>query len=131
MKILVTGGAGFIGSHVVDRFVRDGHEVCVLDNLVTGSRRNLNPQARFFELDIRERKGAASVRELFEHLQRSTGFNGEPKLAPPRLGEIHRIYLSGRKARQVLGWQPTVDLAEGVRRRVDWMKQFKETGRWR
>ena len=60
MKILVTGGAGFIGSHVADRFVRDGHEVVVLDNLVTGSRRNLNPNARFVELDIRDLAGSQS-----------------------------------------------------------------------
>ena len=56
MKILVTGGAGFIGSHVVDRYLREGHTVCVLDNLVTGNRQNLNPQARFFEGDIRDHK---------------------------------------------------------------------------
>ena len=55
MRILVTGGAGFIGSHVVDRFVRDGHEVVVLENLLTDSWRNLNPKARSVELDSRRR----------------------------------------------------------------------------
>ncbi len=54
MKILVTGGAGFIGSHVVDRYLAAGHEVWVLDNLITGSRQNLNPRATFVELDIRD-----------------------------------------------------------------------------
>ena len=313
MKILVTGGAGFIGSHVVDRFLKDGHEVWVLDSLVTGSRQNLNPQARFVEIDIRDRervgelfarerfdvldhhaaqmdvrkstedplydaevnvlgsinlivnaakhgvkkiiyistggavygepqrlpveegdpvnpecpygiskhtvehylhlyrllykldytvlrypnvygprqnpKGEAgviaifglrmlngetpvifgdgkalrdyvfvgdvaeanamalrkgsgqiinlgsekgsSVLELCELLQRLTGFTGAPQFAPPRLGEIQQIYLSGRKAREILGWQPTVNLAEGMRQTVDWMKQVKDTGRWR
>jgi UDP-glucose 4-epimerase len=52
MKVLVTGGAGFIGSHVVDRLVQEGHEVVVVDNLSTGKRRNLNRAARFFKLDI-------------------------------------------------------------------------------
>ncbi|MFN8542905.1 MAG: SDR family oxidoreductase [Candidatus Binatia bacterium] len=52
MKVLVTGGAGFIGSHVVDGFVAAGHEVVVVDNLSTGHRENLNPKARFVELDI-------------------------------------------------------------------------------
>jgi UDP-glucose 4-epimerase len=61
MRILVTGGAGFIGSHVVDRFVRDGHEVVVLDNLSTGSQRNLNPKARLVELDIRDSKGVEGL----------------------------------------------------------------------
>lgn len=52
MKALVTGGAGFIGSHLVDRLLEEGHEVAVLDNLSTGKRENLNPDARFFEGDI-------------------------------------------------------------------------------
>lgn len=52
MKILVTGGAGFIGSNVVDAYIREGHEVVVVDNLSTGSRENLNPQATFHEVDI-------------------------------------------------------------------------------
>ncbi len=53
MKILVTGGAGFIGSHVVDLLIEAGHDVAVVDNLVTGRKSNLNPKARFYEVDIR------------------------------------------------------------------------------
>jgi UDP-glucose 4-epimerase len=53
MKILVTGGAGFIGSHVVDAMLAAGHEVVVVDNLSTGRLKNLNPQARFYQVDIR------------------------------------------------------------------------------
>ena len=52
MKILVTGGAGFIGSHLVDELVEKGHEVAVIDNLSTGKKDNLNPNAEFHELDI-------------------------------------------------------------------------------
>jgi UDP-glucose 4-epimerase len=52
MKILVTGGAGFIGSHVVDAYLGAGHEVVVIDNLSTGKRENLNPKAKFYEKDI-------------------------------------------------------------------------------
>jgi UDP-glucose 4-epimerase len=53
MKIMVTGGAGFIGSNVVDGFIDAGHQVVVVDNLYTGRRSNVNPQAQFYELDIR------------------------------------------------------------------------------
>ncbi|MCR4439762.1 MAG: NAD-dependent epimerase/dehydratase family protein [bacterium] len=54
MRILVTGGAGFIGSHVVDAYIAEGHEVTVVDNLSTGRRENINPKARFWQVDIRE-----------------------------------------------------------------------------
>ena len=53
MKVLVTGGAGFIGSHVVDGLIAAGHEVSVLDNLSTGNRRHLNPKATLYEVDLR------------------------------------------------------------------------------
>ena len=52
-KCLVTGGAGFIGSNLVDALIEKGHEVLVIDNLSTGKRENLNPKAKFFEEDLR------------------------------------------------------------------------------
>ncbi len=53
MKVLVTGGAGFIGSHVVDAFLAEGHQVAVVDDLSTGKRENVNPRATFYQVDIR------------------------------------------------------------------------------
>lgn len=53
MKILVTGGAGFIGSHVVDGYVEKGHDVVVVDNLSSGKWENINKRAKFYLLDIR------------------------------------------------------------------------------
>lgn len=52
MKILITGAAGFIASHVADAYLAAGHEVVIVDNLSTGYRHNLNPKAKFYELDI-------------------------------------------------------------------------------
>ena len=52
MRCLVTGGAGFIGSNIVNRLVDDGHEVIVFDNLSTGKKENVNPKAKFFLIDI-------------------------------------------------------------------------------
>lgn len=59
-KILVTGGAGFIGSHVVDGYVEAGHEVVIVDDFSTGVRANVNPAARVYELDIRD-EGLADI----------------------------------------------------------------------
>ncbi len=52
MKVLVTGGAGFIGSHIVDRLIVEGHHVVVVDNLSTGKKKNINRNANFYKLDI-------------------------------------------------------------------------------
>jgi UDP-glucose 4-epimerase len=54
VKILVTGGAGFIGSHVADAYLQQGHVVVVVDDLSSGSRQNINPGAKFVHLDIRD-----------------------------------------------------------------------------
>lgn len=52
MKILVSGGAGFIGSHLVEKLIEKGHKVVVIDNLSTGKKDNLNPRAKFYKIDI-------------------------------------------------------------------------------
>jgi|Deesub1362A_J573_1020465.scaffolds.fasta_scaffold00077_7 UDP-glucose 4-epimerase len=62
MKILVTGGAGFIGSNVVDGYIAAGHEVIVVDNLFTGKKENINPAAKFYKVDIRDK----ALKEVFE-----------------------------------------------------------------
>lgn len=61
MKIVVTGGAGFIGSHVVDATIAAGHQVLVVDNLSTGRRENVHPKARLVEMDI----GDPALLDLF------------------------------------------------------------------
>ena len=61
MKILVTGGAGFIASHVVDALVKQGHEVSVVDDLSMGRREQVHPSARFHQVDIRDRRALEEV----------------------------------------------------------------------
>ena len=61
MKILVTGAAGFIASHVADAYVQAGHEVVVVDDLSRGSKRNVNPKCRFYECDIRDREAMERI----------------------------------------------------------------------
>ena len=62
MKILITGGAGFIGSNVADACIQAGHEVVVVDNLFTGKLENLNAKAKFYLADVR----SAEIKKIFE-----------------------------------------------------------------
>lgn len=62
MKTLITGGAGFIGSHLVDKLIKQGHKVVVIDNLSTGKKENLNLQAEFYQLDILD----SQISEIFK-----------------------------------------------------------------
>ncbi len=59
--MLVTGGAGFIGSHIVDRLIECGHEVIVIDNLSSGKKEHINPKAKFCELDITDKKNFETI----------------------------------------------------------------------
>jgi UDP-glucose 4-epimerase len=65
VRILVTGGAGFIGSHVLDAYVAAGHDVAIIDNYSTGSESNVNPAARVHRLDLRDRKEVESAISSF------------------------------------------------------------------
>lgn len=62
MKLLITGGAGFIGSHLGDRLIQEGHEVVVIDNLSTGKKENVHLKARFYSIDIR----AQGISHIFQ-----------------------------------------------------------------
>jgi UDP-glucose 4-epimerase len=62
LKILVTGGAGFIGSHIVDALIERGDEVVVVDNLSTGLKDNVNPKAKLYQMSITDSR----LMEIFE-----------------------------------------------------------------
>jgi UDP-glucose 4-epimerase len=68
MKVLVTGGAGYIGSHAVYRLIEKGHEVVVLDNLSQGHQQAIHPQAQFVQADLRDSQALA---KLFEAQKRA------------------------------------------------------------
>jgi UDP-glucose 4-epimerase len=62
MKVLITGGAGFIGSHILDLLIEKGYEVCIIDSMIHGKSKNINPKAVLYKIDIRNEK----VLEIFE-----------------------------------------------------------------
>ena len=76
MNICVTGGAGFIGSHLVDRLIELGHDVLVIDNLSTGMRSFVHEDAQFIEMDVRDPKLLKSLsRLLFSMKRRKQWYN--------------------------------------------------------
>src|SRR3989304_4010845 len=62
MKVLVTGGAGFIGSHIADGLILQGHEVVIVDNLSSGKKENLKPEGKFYCMDIADK----GLKEVFK-----------------------------------------------------------------
>lgn len=63
MKIIVTGGAGFIASHITDAYIKRGHKVTVIDNLSGGFKRNINKKSKFYKTDIRD---LGAIRKIFQ-----------------------------------------------------------------
>lgn len=66
MKCLVTGGAGFIGSHIQDKLIEGGHEVAVLDNLRSGKEENINPKSEFLRVDITDKEALFKAFSAFK-----------------------------------------------------------------
>ena len=76
-KCIVTGGAGFIGSHIVDKLIELGHEVKVIDNLSLGKKENINEKAEFREVDIRDFE---KIKPLFDGVDAVFHLAAEPRL---------------------------------------------------
>lgn len=78
-NLLVTGGAGFIGSNLVDELVRQGHQVLIVDNLSLGKKEYLNPKAKFYKKDIRDYK---SIKPLFRGVDCVFHLAAQPRIQP-------------------------------------------------
>ena len=91
MKILVTGGAGFMGSWLVDELISRGHEVISVDNLLGGSMRNVNPKCTFLKMDVRNSKKVESVCEgvkVIFHLA-AYAAEGQSLFSPIQINDIN------------------------------------------
>ncbi|MBN1596551.1 NAD-dependent epimerase/dehydratase family protein [candidate division FCPU426 bacterium] len=104
MRILVTGGAGFIASNVADAYVQAGHEVAVVDNLSSGFRENINPKARFYEQDIADPK----VLDIFADFKPEVLNHHAAQISVPLSVDDPR----GDARVNVMGW---LNLLEGCR----------------
>jgi UDP-glucose 4-epimerase len=110
MRILVTGGAGFIGSHIVDAYIEAGHSVAVVDDLSTGHRDQVHPQARFYPADVTKadelaRIVAAEKPDVVSHqaAQKSVRLSVEDPAADANiniLGTLHLLELCRRSGVQ-------------------------------
>ena len=99
---LVTGGAGFLGSHLVDRLLGEGHDVICLDNLMTGCKEN--------------------IRQLAEAILRATGSQSPIAYEPLPEDDPKRRQPDITAAREKLGWQPRVSLEEGLARTLPYLR---------
>jgi len=79
VKLLVTGGAGFIGSNLVDELVQLGHKVIIIDNLSLGRKEYINPKAKFYKLDIRDYR---KIKPLFKGVDCVFHLAAQPRIQP-------------------------------------------------
>lgn len=85
MKILVTGGAGFIGSHLADELIKEGHQVVVIDNLSTGKKEFINPKAEFHKSDIRNLE---EIKPLFKGIDAVFHLAAQPRIQPSIINPV-------------------------------------------
>lgn len=76
MKILVTGGAGYIGSHATYELIEKGHEVVIVDNLCKGFKSNVHPDAKFYEIDLRDKEKLIEVFKKEQNIEAVMHFAG-------------------------------------------------------
>jgi len=107
-NILVTGGAGFIGSHLVDELVKQGHKVVVIDNLSSGRKENINQKAKFYKTDVRNK----DISQIFKKEKTKVVFH----LAARPL--VDKIYEKPVEALEI-NIMGTVNILEACRQKGD------------
>src|SRR4051794_23965672 len=110
MRILVTGGAGFIGSHIVEAYLAEGHEVAVVDNLATGRRENLPPGVPLFEADVRDPALDAVCAESRPEVVTPLAARASGKVSPP--APVFALHVNGGGMARVA----TACITHGVRK---------------
>ena len=85
-RILVTGGAGFIGSNLVDKLIENDHNVIIIDNISTGKEENLNPRAEFHKLDIRNLE---DIEPLFKGIDIVFHLAAQPRIQPSIIDPVN------------------------------------------
>lgn len=113
MKILITGGAGFIASNLVDNLISQGHGVQIIDNLVTGKKENINPKATFFKEDICNEEG---LDKIFSE-EKADIVNHHAAQVDLRRSVKEPLYDAQDKYTGVvkgLDWSPKAKLQEGI-----------------
>ena len=98
--MLLLGGAGFIGSNLVDQLVVEGNEVHVIDNFSTGQRENCNKKAEYYEIDISNLKNI-SIIDIAKLI-------GSDKIHLDSANEPFANLANISKAKDVINWEPTV-----------------------
>ena len=122
-NILVTGGAGYIGSHIVEQLIKNKENVIILDNLVTGYKKLINKKAKFVKADIHIKglkylkdnkksfvlncgygKGYSvkQIVDIFKKIKKGVDVQYQKR----RPGDIAQVYANTKKFKKILKWRP-------------------------
>ncbi len=146
MRILVTGGAGFLGSHLCDRLIREDHEVICLDNFYTGTKDNIrhlldNPYFELIRHDVIEgfvrlmnqeeilgpvnlgNPHEVTMLELAQRVIKMTGSSSELVHVPFREDDPMQRKPDIRLAQDKLAWSPTVNLEAGLEKSIAYFRE--------